>query len=377
MKASTACECFALDRTTFNKILGSLRSALELEQRERKQTLAKSESKGDVSEMANPATDLEFADLKPIAVLGSGTFGRVSLVQNKKSTDQVYALKAMIKSEIEAHKQQQNVMNEKELMLQCNHTFVLRLFKTFKDTRRLYMLLEFVQGGELFTVLHTPRGDGVPDASAKFYGAGVILALAHLHQKDIAYRDMKPENCLVDSQGYPKLVDFGFAKVIKNSKSYTLCGTPEYLAPEIVLGRGHDKGVDYWAFGILLYEMEAGYSPFSDAQGMDQVVICRNIVNGKLLFPRNFNSDCKDLVKKLLMRDPVTRLGNLRGGVEEIKQHKWFKTFDFDKMLSRAMTAPWVPKIKGKMDTSNFDPMEEAEPDIGNYTQRGNWDKDF
>jgi serine/threonine protein kinase len=106
--------------------------------------------------------------------------------------------------------------------------------------------------------------------------------------------NLKQENCLIDRFGYPKIVDFGFAKVIKNgSKSYTLCGTPEYLAPEIVLGRGHDKGVDYWALGILLYEMEAGYSPFSDPQGMDQVVICRNIVNGRLNFPRQFDNDCK------------------------------------------------------------------------------------
>lgn len=194
MTAITACECFALDRPTFNKILGSLRETLELEKRERTKTLAKSESRGEgLNEAANPAANLQFSDLKPIAVLGAGTFGRVSLVQNKLATGtQVYALKAMLKSEIEAHKQQQNVMNEKDLMLQCNHTFVLRMFKTFKDARRLYMLLEFVQGGELFTVLHTPRGDGVPDASAKFYGAGVLMALSHLHQKDIAYRDMKP-----------------------------------------------------------------------------------------------------------------------------------------------------------------------------------------
>ena len=175
-----------------------MRETLELEKRERVKTLAKSGSQGDnLSEMSNPAANLQFNDLKPIAVLGAGTFGRVSLVQNKHATDQLYALKAMLKSEIEAHKQQQNVMNEKDLMLQCNHTFVLRMFKTFKDAKRLFMLLEFVQGGELFTVLHTPRGDGVPDASAKFYGAGVLMALSHLHQKDIAYRDMKPVSCSV------------------------------------------------------------------------------------------------------------------------------------------------------------------------------------
>lgn len=148
----------------------------------------------------------------------------------------------------------------------CSHPFILKLYQTFKDQSKLYMLLEFVQGGELFSVLHTPQNDGVPDAQAKFYAAGVLLGLAYLHGKDIAYRDLKPENCLIDKHGYPKVVDFGFAKVIQG-KTFTLCGTPEYLAPELVLGRGHNRAVDYWAYGILLYEMEAGYSPFSDPQG--------------------------------------------------------------------------------------------------------------
>ena len=235
--------------------------------------------------------NLRFTDLQQLAVLGSGTFGRVTLVQDRNSKA-VYALKAMLKSEIVAHKQQANVINEKNVMKAANHPFILRLFQTFKDSKKLYMLLEFIQGGELFSVLHTAQQDGVPDGQAKFYGATVLLAVAYLHSKDIAYRDMKPENCLIDKEGYAKLVDFGFAKVI-TGKSYTLCGTPEYLAPELVLARGHNKSVDYWALGILLYEMQAGYSPFADPQGMDQVVICKNIVNGRLVFPRNFNSDCK------------------------------------------------------------------------------------
>ena len=245
-------------------------------------------------------------------------------------------------------------------MIQCKHQFVLRLFQTFKDAKRLYMLLEFIQGGELFSVLHPahpPRGvDGVPDHAAKFYGAGVLLALQHLHDKEIAYRDMKPENCLIDKLGYPKLVDFGFAKIIEG-KSFTLCGTPEYLAPELVLGRGHSKAVDYWAFGILLYEMQAGYSPFSDPQGMDQVVICRNIVKGNLTFEKGFNADCRDLVKKLLSRDEQARLGSLKGGTQDIFDHKWFMGFDWPLYLRQQHKAPMVPKIKGDLDTSHFDPL--------------------
>ena len=285
--ATSDCECFVLERAMFVKLLGSLQTVINRETSQRLEVLKGAGPK----DQGEPQLKLKFADLHTLAMLGAGTFGRVTLVQDKNSKA-VYALKAMLKSEIVAHKQQQNTINEKNVMISANHPFILRLYQTFKDAKKLYMLLEFVQGGELFSVLHTPNTDGVPDAQAKFYGAAVILALAYLHNKDIAYRDMKPENCLIDKDGYPKLVDFGFAKVI-TGKSYTLCGTPEYLAPELVLARGHNKSVDYWAYGILLYEMEAGYSPFSDPQGMDQVVICKNIVNGRLTFPRNFNNDCK------------------------------------------------------------------------------------
>lgn len=308
--ATTDCECFVLDRATFTRILGSMQHIISREANQRMEILRESSNilfifffdhttifyllwflLLAVSGNGGAELNLKFADLQQLAVLGSGTFGRVTLVQDK-GTKAVYALKAMLKSEIVAHKQQANVINEKNIMKAANHTFILRLFQTFKDPKKLYMLLEFIQGGELFSVLHTSSNDGVPDPQAKFYGATVLLALAYLHSKDIAYRDMKPENCLIDKDGYAKLVDFGFAKVI-TSKSFTLCGTPEYLAPELVLARGHNKAVDYWALGILLFEMEAGYSPFSDPQGMDQVVICKNIVNGRLVFPRNFNAECK------------------------------------------------------------------------------------
>lgn len=370
VSALTNCDCFVLDRAAFNKILGNLKDILNREVEERQKTMG-----GGAGGHTDPAANVKFNDLNTLAVLGSGTFGKVTLVQHK-STKHVYALKAMLKSEIVAHKQQTNVINEKNVMIQCNHPFVLRLYTTFKDPKKLYMLLEFVQGGELFSVLHTATSDGVPDAQAKFYGAVVILSLEHLHQREIAYRDMKPENCLIDKDGYPRLVDFGFAKVIKG-KSFTLCGTPEYLAPEIVLGRGHNKAVDYWAFGILLHEMSAGYSPFSDPQGMDQVVICRNIVNGRLVFPKNFHADLKDLVKKLLSREVQTRLGNLRGGCDDIKNHKWFSTIDFDALLAKKLKAPWVPAVKSDTDTSNFDPYGADDHVDNGYIDRGDWDKDF
>lgn len=366
------CECYSIDRPTFTRIMGSLQHIMARETMTRLESLATHGAGGHTTDGGL----ILMKDLEQLAVLGSGTFGRVTLVKDKK-TGNVYALKTMLKSEVVAQKQQLNVINEKNVMMQCNHPFVLRLYQTFKDPKKLYMLLEFVQGGELFSVLHTPQGDGVPDASAKFYAAGVILALAHLHSKEIAYRDMKPENCLVDKEGYPKLVDFGFAKVI-NGKSFTLCGTPEYLAPELVLGRGHNKAVDYWAYGILLYEMEAGYSPFSDPSGMDQVVICRNIVNGRVVFPRTFNTECKDLVKKLLSREIQNRLGNLKGGTDDIIHHAWFHGFDFEAYCKKQMKAPWLPKVSSPTDTSAFDPQPGDDGHVDNgYVDNGVWDRDF
>merc|ERR1711871_509446 len=363
-------QCFVLDRKTFKGILSKVGNDMKLAATARAASV-------DQSISAASASNIKKDQLMTLAVLGCGTFGRVTLVQDKNNPQNVYALKAMLKKEIVASKQQANVIQEKNTMLQCIHPFILRLYTTFKSPSSVYMLLEFVQGGELFTVLHTPTRDGVPEAQAKFYASVVLSGLLYLHAKNIAYRDMKPENCLIDSVGYPKIVDFGFAKVI-SSKSYTLCGTPEYLAPELVLGRGHTKSVDHWAFGILIYEMISGGSPFADPKGNDQVTICRNIVNGRLVFPNSFGSDAKDLVRQLLERDVSKRLGNLKEGPEQIRTHRWFKSIDWNKLNSKSIRAPWIPAIKNPTDTSNFDPYDANDHiDDGKYIDNSGWDKDF
>lgn len=377
--ATSEMECFALDREVFERILGSMQEFMNEETATRLDKLKKAST--DDNSLTTDTIELEetekmeFSDLKPIAVLGAGTFGRVSLVQHT-GTKNVYALKAMQKFSVVKHNQQTNVINEKKVMIECRHPFVLNLFQTFKDPRRLYMLLEFIQGGELFSVLHSSKGDGVADKSAQFYGAGVILAIAHLHSKNIAYRDMKPENCLIDNDGYPKLVDFGFAKVI-TGHTFTLCGTPEYLAPELVLAKGHGKAVDYWAFGILVYEMIAGFSPYCDPNGYDVDVICKNIIAGKLTFNKTFNKDARDLLKALLKKEVASRLGNLKSGCDGIKNHKWFNSIDYKKYMRKEMKAPWKPKVKSDTDTANFDPVEEEVELHPNYVDRGDWDKEF
>lgn len=379
---------------TFNRILGSLKDILAREVEGRKEQLdsakaatgsaggagggADGKGSAGAAKAPNPNA-IKFVDLVNIGLLGTGKFARVTLAQHRRSKA-VYALKTMSKREILLQKQQANVMHERVVLESMDHPFILKLHATFQDQMKLYMLLEFVAGGELFSLIHAADHDGLPDSHAKFYSMVLVLVLEYLHSKDIVYRDLKPENVLIDKDGYPKLVDFGFAKVLKGSmKTFTLCGTPEYIAPEIVLGRGYNRGVDYWALGILMYEMVAGQSPFADVEGQDQAVICRNIIDGRTVFPTDFDPDCRDLVKRLLAKDVQARLGNLRGGIDDIKMHKWFSSMhssatdggngggeDYGTantctkaLFAKQVKAPWLPRLKNSTDLSNFDPYEE------------------
>jgi protein kinase A len=219
-----------------------------------------------------------------------------------------------------------------------------------------------VQGGELFSVVHAGQNKGLPEKDAQFYCACVLEGLGHMHQRSICYRDLKPENVLVDSKGYCVIVDLGFCKIVVD-KTYTLCGTPEYLAPEVIMSKGHDKAVDYWSFGVLIYETLAGYSPFY-ISGTDQVSLFRRIVMVKYAFPPNdrIGEEAQDLIQKLLVRRQATRLGNLARGHLDVRDHPWFKkSIDFRKLLKKEMKTPWVPLITDPLDSSHFDDYSSAE----------------
>ncbi|POM79478.1 AGC/PKA protein Kinase [Phytophthora palmivora] len=317
-------------------------------------------------------------ELEVLRTLGSGTFGRVKLVRHMP-TGAAYALKILNKASVVAYKQQRNVVNEKSVMAQCNHPFLLKLYTTFKDATRLYLLIEFVQGGELFNYLHaTPSSPGrLPNDHARFYASHVLMALEYLHDRCIVYRDLKPENLLIDPQGYLKVVDFGFAKVV-DDRTYTLCGTTEYLAPELVLGKGHNRGVDYWALGVLIYEMIVGHSPFAGSNQIDQMQICRNIVKEKVEFPGWVSSSCRDIISKLLERDLTKRLGLTHGGTRAIRSHAWFAKLDWDAMLQKKVNAPYCPKLTDPLDASKFEAINDREEEIPPYKSNGHeWDKDF
>ena len=226
-----------------------------------------------------------------------------------------------------------------------------------------------MQGGELFTHLRT-KGQ-LEEQEAKFYGAQVLLAFGHIHSKQIAYRDLKPENLVLDAEGYIKIVDFGLAKVV-DGKTWTLCGTPDYLAPEIILNEGHDKAVDYWALGVLIYEMVAGMPPF---YADDPMEVYEKILSATMMIPQHFSKNLSDLTRKLLKIYQSKRLGNGKGGTTAIQKHKWFNSFDFEGLIKKELTSPIKPAIGDALDTSNFDDYaDDEEPEAAACPE---WDPEF
>lgn len=317
----------------------------------------KRKGRKDEDEPVESLDDLEFHRL-----FGAGTFGRVWIVSpfGKKIP---YALKIQCKRELLDQRQAGGAQRERAVMAKLDHPFVCKLVNTFQDEACIYMLLQFVQGGELLNLIQ--GGDvygGLPESAAKFFAAGILEGLTHMHQRQIVYRDLKPENVLLDKDGYAVIVDFGFSKIVSD-KTYTFCGTPLYLAPEIILSRGHDRGVDYWALGCLVYEMLFGTTPFY-ARGIDQKGLFKRIVRGKWNIPKEHNKVNRaaiEFIWGMLQRRPAERLGCLAGGYRDIKNHVWLQEVNFGKLIKKKIQAPWVPDITEPLDTSNFESLDDAE----------------
>jgi serine/threonine protein kinase len=264
------------------------------------------------------------------------------------------AIKMLKKSAIIRMKQIDHIRSEKTILSSIDHPFIVNLIGSFQDSRYLYLVMEYVIGGEFFTYLRKVGRLG--NDAACFYAAQIVLIFQYLHSKDIVYRDLKPENLLLDSKGNIKITDFGFAKKLEY-RTWTICGTPEYIAPEILLNKGHGKPVDWWALGVLIYEMLAGCPPFVDN---DPMAIYQKILSGRFSFPSHFNKNVKDLITRLLTGDITKRIGNLKNGVEDIKRHPWFSNINWSKLYNRKLLTPYVPKVKGEDDTTNFDYFPES-----------------
>lgn len=211
------------------------------------------------------------------------------------------------------------------------------------------------------------------ESSSKFYIGQVILAFAHIHSKGYVYRDLKPENILFDNEGYIKITDFGFAKIV-SGRTYTMCGTPDYLAPEIIEGKGHDFGVDWWAVGVLIYEMLSGYSPFYHDNQMTQFKL---ISRGRYRVPSHFSPTAVELIDGFLCKSTV-RLGAVQGGVSKIKQHAWFEGMDWDKLLKKEYPAPMVPKVSDPLDLTNYEGINDEFHEMKYRPREGDdWDTHF
>lgn len=233
-------------------------------------------------------------------------------------------MKVLRKVEVVRLRQVEHVNAERYILSRVRHPFVVDLFATFQDSLNIYMLMSYVPGGELFT--HLRRAQKFTPDVTRFYLANIILALKYLHSFNIIYRDLKPENLLLDSRGYLRLTDFGFAKIV-DDRTWTLCGTPEYLAPEIIQSEGHGKAADWWACGILCYEMLVGYPPFFHETAYG---IYEKILRGVIHWPHTMDRLSKELIKAFLHPDRTKRLGNMIGGPQDVLDHPWFRGVDWD-----------------------------------------------
>ena len=286
-------------------------------------------------------------DLERLTVLGEGEFGEVWLVQcNVLDKKEKFALK--IQSTEEGNPDiEELIRREIKVTKTLQHPFIVDLVHTYERDYNVYMLMGLVTGGELWDRVHIEDesgnwSSGLAEQDAKFYALLIADTLKFMHDKNFLYRDLKPENVMIDADGYPVIVDFGFAKQTKD-KTYTFCGTPNYVSPEIVQNVGHHVGADHWAFGVLVYEMVSGEHPFY-YDGMDQVTLFECIVEEKhYAIQTEVSKDVVLMVDGLLEKEPAERLGMLAGGSKDIIQHSWFKGMDLAKLRKKLVKAPWVP----------------------------------
>ncbi|XP_019384733.1 PREDICTED: ribosomal protein S6 kinase alpha-3 isoform X2 [Crocodylus porosus] len=289
-----------------------------------------------------------------LKVLGQGSFGKVFLVKKISGSDarQLYAMKVLRKATLKVRDRVRTKM-ERDILVEVNHPFIVKLHYAFQTEGKLYLILDFLRGGDLFTRLS--KEVMFTEEDVKFYLAELALALDHLHSLGIIYRDLKPENILLDEEGHIKLTDFGLSKesIDHEKKAYSFCGTVEYMAPEVVNRRGHTQSADWWSFGVLMFEMLTGTLPF---QGKDRKETMTMILKAKLGMPQFLSPEAQSLLRMLFKRNPANRLGAGPDGVEEIKRHSFFSTIDWNKLYRREIHPPFKPATGRPEDTFYFDP---------------------
>uniref|UniRef100_A0A7S3GEJ1 non-specific serine/threonine protein kinase n=1 Tax=Palpitomonas bilix TaxID=652834 RepID=A0A7S3GEJ1_9EUKA len=309
---------------------------------------------GDSSDYVLPTSDKAgLDDFELLKVIGRGAFGKVMLVK-MKATGELYAMKILNKEMLIRRNQVERTKAENKVLRQVAHPFMVGLKFAFQSPEKLYLILDYVNGGDLFAHLQKQRR--FPLEQVRLYAAEMVTAFEHLHSQGIVYRDLKPENILLNFDGHIRLTDFGLVKeeMTPDAKTNSFCGTPEYLAPEIIDNKGYGKDVDWWSLGILIYEMTYGRPPFY-SENTSQMY--EKILKDPVRFPPQVKvtDATKDLILKLLERDPKKRMGCGDQDAKTIREHPFFEPIDFDKLMRKEIEAPFKPQLSGKEDTSNFD----------------------
>jgi len=348
--AHTNVKCMLLMREDFVDMLGNMADLIERSYKDHELDESFRDDGHEHSGDHPRGEKFNKSDFDIKRTLGVGAYGYVKLVQWKhaaKGSDQYYALKCISREKIEEKRQQKKIKREEDIMKALVHPFIARCFNVMEDQKGKYFLMEALCGGELCEMLYFEST--FPEDWTMFYAASVLTALAHMHERKIAYRDLKTENLVLDEAGFVKVVDFGLAKKITSGQTYTFCGTPDYLAPEVILNEGYDWGVDYWGLGVLIYEMGAGVAPFYAENPMDTY---RKALSGQVPMPEKFSRALVSIIKKLLHTSQTKRLGRTAGGATTVMCHRWFSNFDWDGLMECRLKPPIKPEIKSPEEES-------------------------
>nr|XP_015222667.1 PREDICTED: serine/threonine-protein kinase N3 [Lepisosteus oculatus]XP_015222668.1 PREDICTED: serine/threonine-protein kinase N3 [Lepisosteus oculatus] len=296
---------------------------------------------------------MQMEDFKCISVLGRGHFGKVLLAEYRK-TGKLYAIKALKKGDIVTRDEVDSLMCEKRIFETINasrHPFLVNLHAGFQTPEHVCFVMEYSPGGDLMMHIHSSV---FSEGQARFYAACVVLGLEFLHKNKIVYRDLKLDNLLMDADGFVRIADFGLCKegMGHGDRTSTFCGTPEFLAPEVLTDNTYTRAVDWWGLGVLVYEMLVGESPFP---GDDEEEVFDSIVNDEVRYPRFLSPESVSIIQKLLRKNPEKRLGSGEQDSEEVKKHKFFQGTDWEALLAKRVTPPFTPTIREPLDVGNFD----------------------
>jgi len=359
----------ALDRVDFDRLLGPLQDIITASQAGEHQSQVKVNGLHSFERVKRERVLKK--DLTRIGLLGAGGFGAVELWKHKK-TGANYALKGISKGYIVQTGLQDNVFNERNIWLRVSSPFIVTLFATYNGTQSVYYLLEAVMGGQLYETYNRMSFHG-SEVHARFYLSGVVFAFEHLHERRIVYRDLKPENLILTSSGHIKLTDMGVAKFVIG-KTFTMCGTPDYFAPEIIKCTGHTQAVDWWAWGVLMFELLSGSPPFECNNPMETYA---KAVKGIERIPFSGSQEAKGLIHSVMAQNPSDRIPMRAGGTQNLKDASWYEGFKWDDMQAMTIEPPYIPTVKSEEEFAANSNEIELPPHMTYKDDGSGWDLEF